>query len=300
MTWLAAIAIAVVCLAGFGVIYARRARRRRDRPPVLAADLAARVTAAARAFAGAEPWHPSADNAPEGAVAVEAALIANDPKRALEAAETMVAAAPGHDLPRHWLAWALVANGQPAAAIGALDDRVELAILHVGGPYRLGRYVRARAEHLAFEHGAGAIGALPPLVTTADLAVMTLARGRGSAAWLQGAQEVQLSAEQVRAAVAEHREVTARCLGDALAALADLPGFADAAYLVARLAIKAGALGPARAMFDAVAPRIAGRPDAESFARDLRDLDDPEAAVAAAKQAPVPESAKRSRSLRVL
>jgi len=104
----------------------------------------------------------------------------------------------------------------------------------------------------------------------------------------------------VRGAVAEHREVTARCLGLALDALAAAPGFAEAGYLVARLAIKAGALAPGRAMFAAVAPRMTGRPDAEGLARDVRDLDDPDAAVQAAKQAPVPESAKRSRRLRVL
>ena len=292
MTWLAAIAIFVVGAAAFGVTYGRRARRRRDRPPVLAVDLAERVQAAAAAVVRATPWHPSSDpDAPPGAVAVEAALIAGDPRQALDAAEAMIAADPASEAARAWLAWALVANGQPDAALATLD--------RAPGD-RLAGYVRARATHLAFEHGAGAIGALPPLITTADLAIMTLARGRGSAAWLQGAQDVQLSAEQVRAAVAEHRELTARCLGLALDALAAAPGFAEAGYLVARLAIKAGALAAGRAMFDAVAPRMVGRPEAEGLDRDRRDLDDPDAAVAAAKQPPVPESAKRSRRLRVL
>ena len=292
MTWLAAIALFVVGAAGFGVLYGRRARRRKDRPPVVAEDLAARVEAAAKAFVDAEPWLPSADpDAPAGAVAIEAALIANDPKLALEAAETMLAADPTNAPARPWLAWALVANGQPGAALAAIATER-------GG--RLAAYVHARALHLAFEHGAGAIGALPPLITTADLAVMTLARGRGSAAWLQGNESSELTATQVRGAVAEHREVTATALGLALDALATAPGFADGAYLVARLAVKAGALVPARDLFAAVAPRITGRPEAESFARDLRDLDEPDAAVAAAKLAPVPESAKRSRKLRVI
>jgi hypothetical protein len=133
--------------------------------------------------------------------------------------------------------------------------------------------------------------------------VVTLASGRGAATWLTGATDVQLTADQVRAAIAEHREVTARCLALALDALDAAPGFADAAYLVARLAVKAGLVGAARDLFAALAHRIAGRPDADAFARDRRDLDDPASVVAAAKVPPPPPAsgkAKRSRSLRVL
>jgi hypothetical protein len=282
---LVVLAVLVVGGAGFGLLYGRRARRRKHAPPAIAADLAERVRHATRAFVDAPPWQPSTASAPDGAVAVEAALIAGDPKRALDAAEAMLVA--GVDA-RSWLGWALVANGQAEAALASGSDSA------------LGAYVAARAAHLAFEQQAGARGAIPPLVTTADLAVMTLARGRGSAAWLQGAEEVNLSADQVRGAVAEHRSVTARCLGEALVALSLAPGWADAAYLVARLAVKAGLLEAGRDLFAAIAPRIAGRPDAEAFARDQRDLADPEGAVAAAKRAPVAEAAVRSRSLRVL
>src|SRR5262249_8843836 len=169
-----------------------------------------------------------------------------------------------------------------------------------GGVRALADYIHARAEHLAFEHHAGAVGATPPLITTADLAVVTLASGRGAATWLTGATEAQLSAAQVRAAIGEQREITARCLGGALDALDAAPGFADAGYLVARLAVKAGAVAAARKLFDAVAPRIAGRPDADAFARDRKDLEDPSGAVAAAKVKPVAATAKRSQRLRVL
>jgi hypothetical protein len=141
---------------------------------------------------------------------------------------------------------------------------------------------------------------MPPLITTADLAVLTLASGRGAATWLRGTTEAELSATQARAAIAEHRVITARCLARALDALEAAPGFADAAYLVARLGVKAGLLAQARALFDAVASRMPGRPEAEAFARDRKDLADPQAAVAAAKLAPVPTTAKRSRSLKVI
>lgn len=295
MIW--ALAAAVIGAASLGgMIYATRRARRRHAPALVAADLADRVTAAAAAFATAEPWSPSAAAGPDApaAAAVEAQLIAGDPKRALEAAEAAVAAAPDAAAPRAWLAWALVANAQPRAALRMLETGPAAT-----GP--LARYVHARAEHLLFEHGTGAIGALPPLITTADLAIVTLARGKGSATWLAGATDVQLSAAQVRAAMSEHRDVTARCLAEALDALAAAPGFADAAYLVARLAVKAGALAPARQLFDAIGPRIAGRPDAEAFARDLADLADPSRAVEAAKQAPAPPTtAKRSTRLKVL
>ena len=295
MIW--ALLAAVVGAASVGgMIYASRRARLRHPPALVAADLSERVAAAARAFAVAEPWLPSSTGDAPAAAAVEAALIAGDAKRALEAAEAAVAAEPGAAAPRVWLAWALIANAQPRAALRVLDANG--ASDGPDGP--LAMYVRARAEHQLFEHGSGAIGALPPLITTADLAIVTLARGKGSAAWLAGSTDLQLSSDQVRAAMGEHRETTARCLAAALDALAAAPGFADAAYLVARLAVKAGAVGPARPLFDALAPRIAGRPDADAFARDRADLEDPSRAVTAAKQPPVTGTAKRSTRLKVL
>jgi hypothetical protein len=259
-------------------------------------DLADRVTRATRAFAAAEPWQPAAaSDAPEAAAAIEAALIAREPRRALELAEASLAV--GNDPPRRvWLAWALVANGQSAAALD------QLAVLRREGiePTALALYVEARADHLRFEHASGAVGAVPPIVTTGDLAVVTLARGRGGAAWLTGPTDKQLSSAEVKAAVAEHREVTGRCLERALAGLALAPGFVDAAYLVARLAVKAGMLEAGTALFSAIAPRIAGRPDADAFDRDRRDLDDPSGAVANAKIRPASPTSKRSRGLKVL
>ncbi len=168
------------------------------------------------------------------------------------------------------------------------------AVARPAGP--LAAYVTARATHLRFEHAAGADrrrrrrSSPPP-----DLAIVTLASGRGSATWLTGATDVALSADQVRAAIAEHRELTARCLAIALDALDAAPGFTDAAYLAARLAVKAGLLPAARALRRA-RPRIAGRPDADTFERDRRDLEDPAGAVAAAKLPP-PRRATRPSAL---
>jgi hypothetical protein len=290
MEWFV-LALVIAVASGFGVLYVRK-RAKRHVSVIVAEDLPSRVEAAARAFAKAGPWQPAkAPDAPEGAAAIEAALIAREPKRALELAETALAAK--HDTAqRVWLAWVLCANGQPTAA------RDQLA--KVGTESALAKYVAARAEHLEFEHAVGAVGAVPPLVTTGDLAVVTLARGRGASAWLSGTVETQLSSAEVKAAVAEHREITARCLEGALAALAAQPGFVDAAYLVARLAVKAGFVEAGTSLFDALAPRIAGRPDAEAFERDRKDLADPSGAVANAKLKPAGPTAKRSRSLKVL
>jgi len=310
MIWLVAalllFAASALTIAAIGRWRRRRARAAAAAAVIVPADLAARLDAAARALAAAPPWQPSsAPDAPPAAAAVEAALIAGDPARALEAAEAALAAAPGDPAARVWLSWALCANGQPTGALDQLRRPPDAA--GAGAPAGpLAAYVAARAEHLRFEHGAGATGAVPPLVTTADLAIVTLASGRGAATWLTGATDVQLSAEQVRAAIGEHREITARCLAGALDALDAAPGFTDAAYLAARLAVKAGLLSAARALFSAIAPRIAGRPDADSFERDRRDLEDPAGAVAAAQSPPPPpppptgDKAKRSRSLRVL
>lgn len=296
MIW-AICAAAVVALSAGGMAYAARRAKRRHPPQLVAPDLARRVVAAARAFASAPSWQAaSAPGAPATAAAIEAALIGADLERALAAAEGSLAADPDAAAPRVWLAWVLLAQAQPTAALAQLAE----AARRPGEGTALEIYLRARAEHLAFEHASGAVGALPPLVTTGDLAVVTLARGRGSPTWLTGSTEVQLSAAQVRAAVGGHREVTARCLTGALDALAAAPGFADAGYLVARLAVKAGAVAAAREMFEILAPRMAGRPDADAFARDRSDLDDPSRAVTAAKQKPVPAGARRSTRLKVL
>jgi hypothetical protein len=302
MTWLV-LSLSIFAIAFIGVVWAHR-RARRDVHVVVPTDLAARIEAATRAFETASPWQPaSATDAPASAAAIEAALIANDPPRALELAEAALAAAPDAAAPnaaatRLWLAWALVANGQPAAALAQLP--VATSLLSTSP---LATYLRARADYLKFEHVAGATDAVPALITTADLAVVTLASGRGAATWLKGTTDVELSAAQAKAAIAEHRDVTARCLAHALDALEAAPGFADAAYLVARLAVKAGLLAQARTLFDALAPRMIGRPDAAAFERDRKDLADPANAVAAAKLPPLPPmagKAKRSRSLKVL
>jgi hypothetical protein len=297
MLWLV-VALSVGAAATLGVVYARR-RRVRPGSVIVPADLAPRVKAATRAFTKASPWQPaSASDAPESAAAIEAALIAREPLRALTLAETALAATVDLDrgaVHHVWLGWALCASGQPTAALDQLAQARARGL-----DSSLAAYVAARAEHLKFEHSVGAQGPIPPLVTTGDLAVVTLGRGRGGAAWLTGTAEVQLSAAEVKAAMAEHREVTARCLERALVALEREPGFVDAAYLVARLAVKAGFVTEATALFDAIAPRMIGRPEVEWFERDRSDLADPEAAVKAAKTKPVSATAKRSRSLKVL
>jgi hypothetical protein len=283
----------VGALSALGI--ARVRKRAHIAGPVVATELAARLAVATQGFASATPWQPAAaPDAPAVAAAIEAALIAHEPRRALELAEAALAAVPdtADGALRIWLAWALCANAQPRAALEQLAKAGD-----PGGA--LVAYVTARASHLLFEHGHGADGAIPPLITTGDLAIVTLGRGRGSAAWLAGATDVQLSAAQVQAAIAEHRTVTARCLAGALDALDRAPGFVDAAYLAARLAAKAGHIGPAAALFTAIAPRMLGRPDAAAFERDREDLSNPTRAVAAARQKPL-ERGQRSRRLRVL
>jgi hypothetical protein len=288
------VALALIVVAALGIRQAGK-RTRAAPSPLVPPELADRLVAATRAFLDAAPWHPSAaTDAPAAAAAIEAALIAREPRLALETAEIALASSPSPDRDgsRIWLAWALSASAQPRAALDQLAKTGEPADA-------LARYIGARAAHLLFEHGHGALGAVPPLITTGDLAVVTLGRGRGGAAWLTGTTEVQLSAAQVTAAIAEHREVTARCLAGALDALDLAPGFADAAYLAARLAVKAGLLDEARALFDALTPRMLGRPDNDAFDRDRGDLADPVRAVAAAREKPL-DKGQRSRGLRVL
>ena len=291
------LALAVAVLTAVVIGYVRR-RSKRPVGVMVALDLGARVRAAIKEFKKASAWQPAAArDAPQAAAAIEAALIAREPRRALELAELALVASSPEPTARVWLAWALCASGQP---IAALDQLQQVGTLSGNGAGALAKYVNARAEHLKFEHGVGAVEAVPPLITAADIAVVTLGRGRGSAAWLTGGAETQLSAAEVKAAVGEHREITGRCLEGALDALALQPGFADGAYLVARLSVKAGLVDEASSMFHTIAPRMVGRPELEAFERDRRDLVDPSTAVANARIKPSAPSAKRSRSLKVL
>nr|HEX4318952.1 hypothetical protein [Kofleriaceae bacterium] len=281
------------------------AKRRAPRAVLLLPDLQPRLAAAISAFqatATKPAWIPAAAaGAPDGAAAIEAALIANDADKALAAAEGVVAAAPGVASSRVWLAWALCANAEPAAAAAELERAAAIDAAAAASP--LAVYVDARARHLTFEHGCGEVGAVPPLVTKGDVAIVTLAGSQGGAAWVTGSEDMHITQDELAAAVSEHRKVTAAALVRVLDALDAAPGFVDAAYLAARLAVKSGLVGAGRVLFAAVAPRIAGRPDAEAFARDARALDDPQAAVTAALEKappPTPPTAKRSRSLKVL
>jgi hypothetical protein len=290
----AAIALAFVALA--------LTKRRKPRALPVMPDLQPRLASAIAAFERATPWIPATGtDAPEAAAAIEAALIAGDPTRALAAAEAAVAASPDAAGSRVWLAWALCANAEPTAALAELARVVTLDAAVAATPLAI--YVDARARHLAFEHGAGEAGAMPALVTKGDVAIVMLAGTRGGAAWVAGALDTHISQAELAGAVAAHRAATSEALARVLDALDAAPGFTDAAYLAARLTIKAGVLGPGRALFEALVPRIAGRPDADVFARDQRALADPQAAVAAALEPappPTPPTAKRSRALKVL
>jgi hypothetical protein len=292
------VALAAAIFAAFAALAV--VRRRRPRAVPLLPDLQPRLTTALAAFEAAPSWIPAtADGSPAAAAAIEAALIAGEPLRALAAAEAAVAAAPDAANTRVWLGWALCAAAEPTAALAEISR----ARVGAAAASPLAIYVEARARHLAYEHGCGETGATPPLVTKGDVAIVTLGGSRGGAAWVSGELDMEISHAEVAGAVAEHRAATSAALARVLDALDVAPGFVDAAYLAARLAIKAGALAPGRAWFAAVAPRIAGRPDADAFARDLRALDDPQAAVAAALEPPpppTPAGAKRSRALKVL
>jgi hypothetical protein len=92
-----------------GVLYVRK-RAKRPGVVVVSADLAKRIEAATRAFAKAAPWQPaSVSDAPESAAAIEAALIAREPRRALELAERRWWRRAAKPAPSSaaWLAWVL-------------------------------------------------------------------------------------------------------------------------------------------------------------------------------------------------
>jgi hypothetical protein len=251
-------------------------------------------------------WSPSAQaDAHVATVSVETALLLQQPDAALTAAESAVAATPSDPRALLLLAWAAIVGGHASAAGAAMYK-----LRQSSEPYcvALADYVEARARHLIFEYRAGASGALPPLITAGDLAVVALARSRGGPLWVVGEVDMSLDSADGRAAVDEHRTETLACLTMALRACLGAPHFVDAGYLAARLMIKSGLVSEGKRMMVALAPHMEGRPDAVAFARDRAALSDPSLAYAAATTPPPPAPAEppplsrgqRSKSLRVL
>ena len=240
---------------------------------------------------------------PRGGIRDRGRADRRDPSKALVAAETAVAAAPDAAAPRVWLAWALCANSEPAAAMMQLETARGLADAAAASG-ALGLYVDARAAHLAFERatGSAAMGAMPPLITAGDRAGHARRRegrrgvavGRRRSAGLAGrGQRGDGRASRRDRACARAR---ARC--------ARARARVHRRRLSRRAARGQGgcAARGTRAVRGGVVADL-GAPDADSFARDLADLDDPSGAVAAAlapPKPPVPATAKRSRGLKVL
>jgi hypothetical protein len=315
---LSALAIAIVVASALAIwwlrIRARTSRVSQSLRTIVGDDLVGELRSAVRAIESDRNnvWTPAdaADNHPALAE-VESALVQRNWSQALNVAEHALASTPSDPRAGLLLAWAAVSAGHANAAGAQMYKLMQLAPARWQALGPLAPYVAARAQHLVFEQRAGATELLPPLITTGDLAVISLASASGASTWLVGTSELQLDASESRAAIDEHRRETAQCLHRVLQALdADTgqPAFVDAAFIAGRLAMKLGLVADGKRMLKALSDRMQKRPDAEHFARDLLVMEDPSAAFSAALTPPAPPPpaepdigrGKRSKSLRVL
>jgi len=84
-----------------------------------------------------------------------------------------------------------------------------------------------------------------------------------------------------------------------LSAATEVPGFADALYHTARMALKVGFAERGRKLFEAVEPLMESSPDRREYRRDLAQIRGDESSAIS----PLPKltgTAKRSDKLRVL
>jgi hypothetical protein len=302
-----AIVLAIVVLGGalgvalFTTWYLRR-RAAPGWPPELVARRAAlgeRLTALPARIAGATGLPIEEGDGEEAAVI--AALATGRVGAALRAAEALVVDRP--DDPRAYvlLARALLPSQEPIAAEAAARRAWALGARGAAVEHVLGLAGhRARIERAPRPTGTDSPYAA--LLTSYELFILELERRRRAGQhatdlWLAGLGHGTVPATDLHAAVIEH--VAAYCddLEHLLAAAEADPSQLEASYHAARIGVKLGVIEPARAVFEALAPRMGGRLEDAAFARDLAILRDRE--LPPVDQPPI-TSGTRSHKLKIL
>jgi hypothetical protein len=144
-------------------------------------------------------------------------------------------------------------------------------------------YLQARAEHAA--RAAEALtrfpragnSELPSIIEPIDLLVLQLERqrraGRSQAAlWLAGAGQHTLAPDDIAALVADHFGTYQRQLGMLLDACEQDPGFGEALFWAARLALKLG-FEAGHDLLAAAEPHLHESPELSRYQRERRELE---------------------------
>jgi hypothetical protein len=144
--------------------------------------------------------------------------------------------------------------------------------------------------------------AVPSMITPFELLVLQLERqrrisDRAAAVWLASLGNQTLDHDQILDLVIAHFSAYYASLEKMCAAVEREPGFAEALYHVARLALKVGFIDQGRKLFEAIEPLMDSTPEAFYYERDLAQLRDEEEPVA---WLPTVKAGKRSIKLKVL
>ena len=304
------IGVAVALVAGAIVAWSARVLRTRESalPPELTGrrtelrssvrELVAAVPAAPVVSAVELPAHPAS-------VEVESRLMVGDGPGALAQAEAAVAANPGDGGAQLLLARALVATADFPAAQSVLERARALGVAGPLAAYLAGRVRHGLAERAAED--AGSSTGVSPLITRFEMFILQLEQQRrvseqAAAVWLASAagESHTLSHDQIRELVVGHFTAYYDALACFVDAAREHPGFADALYHAARLALKVGFIEEGRGLLEAVEPLMAGSGERVFYQRDLAALRDEPELLTARAQPEIGVKAVRAKSLKVL
>jgi hypothetical protein len=234
------------------------------------ADIILRVPSAPRLSSGEVPDHPQA-------ASIEAKLLSGNPQAALAEAEDLLARTPHDSRVRVLLARVLIHSNELRAASYELARARGLG---ASGPML--DYLEGRARHLQLHSrtspGDRAKAWAAEVITPFELFILQLRRQRSDKAGAitvaprdaEGARPIQ--PHEITTLLAEHFSAYYDCLEKLVAAVESEPGFSDALYHTARLALKAGFTDEGLALMRKIAPLMDGSPERSSYARDLRQL----------------------------
>ncbi|MEM9492778.1 MAG: hypothetical protein AAGC55_26760, partial [Myxococcota bacterium] len=148
---------------------------------------------------------------------------------------------------------------------------------------------------------------VPSLITPFEMFILQLERQRqrsqeAAALWLAslGDGKRTLDHDEISALVIEHFSAYYDSLDKLIRACEHEPGFTEAVYHTARLALKAGFIRQGIELMDRLEPLMESCPEKRYYDRDLAELRDEEAPDALANLPPVAETPRRFKSPKVL
>jgi hypothetical protein len=192
---------------------------------------------------------------------------------------------------------------------GAADALARARSLGATGPAV--DYVAARVRLTAILRQTNATNAevlqspIPSLITPFEMFVLQLERqrqqsDRAASVWLAGMGNETLGHDRILAVVTEHFGSYYDVLDGLVRAAEAQPGFGEALYHAARVALKVGFIAEGRALLDRIEPLLAGTGARQYYDRDMAQLRDDTVAAQVSDMPAIGASARRSPKLKVL